>query len=143
MSGSQRPVFASDDWMHEQQLRAELEAEAWRRLRHELAAPVPAQATAPSAQADAHQTGSTILKAVVRFTLAAFGAYLAFLAAMDSQLGEFEVWLAVGATFAVTLALTMFGPMRRFVHMLAETTRWMLLIAVGFGAVWMVTHYAV
>jgi hypothetical protein len=142
MSGSQRPVFASDDWMHEQQMRAELEAEAWRRLRHELAAPVPAQ-TAPSAQADPHQTGSTILKAVVRFTLAAFGAYLAYLAAVDSQLGEFEVWLAVGATFAVTLALTMFGPMRRFVHTLAETTRWMLLIAIGFGAVWMVTHYAV
>jgi hypothetical protein len=141
MSGSQRPVFASDDWMHEQQLRAELEAEAWRRLRRELAAPVPTPA--PATAADPHQTGSAILKGMVRFTLASFGAYLAFLAAVDSQLGEFEVWLAVGATFVVTLALTMFGPMRRFVHMLAETTRWMLLIAVGFSAVWMVTHYAV
>lgn len=143
MSGSQRPVFASDDWMHEQQMRAELEAEAWRRLRHELAAPPPIQTTAPTAQANPHQTGSTILKAVVRFTLAGFGAYLAYLAAVDSQLGEFEAWLAVGATFAVTLALTMFGPMRRFVHTLAETTRWMLLVAIGFGAVWMVTHYVV
>jgi hypothetical protein len=27
------PAFASDDWMFEQQLRAEMEAEAWRRLR--------------------------------------------------------------------------------------------------------------
>lgn len=143
MSGSQRPVFASDDWMHEQQLRAELEAEAWRRLRHELAAPPSAPTTTAAARPDLHETGSTILKAVVRFTLAAFGAYVAFLAATDSQLGEFEVWLAVGATFAVTLALTMFGPMRRFVHMLAETTRWMMLIAIGFGAVWVVTHYAV
>jgi hypothetical protein len=143
MSGSQRPVFASDDWMHEQQMRAELEAEAWRRLRHELAAPPPVQTATLTAQANPHQTGSTILKAVVRFTLAAFGAYLAYLAAVDSQLGEFEVWLAVGATFAVTLALTMFGPMRRFVHTLAETTRWMLLVTIGFGAVWMITHYAV
>jgi hypothetical protein len=139
MSGSQRPVFASDDWMHEQQLRAELEAEAWRRLRHELAVPV----AVPAAEPDPHQTGSTVLKAVVRFAMAAFGAYLAFLAGVDSQLGEIEVWLAVGATFAVTLALTMFGPMRRLVHMLAETTRWMLLIAIGFSAVWVIAHYAV
>lgn len=142
MSGSQRPVFASDDWMHEQQMRAELEAEAWRRLRSELAAPPPAPAQV-RAEADPHQIGSTILKGFVRFTMAAFGAYLAFLAAVDSQLGEFEVWLAVCASFMVTLALTMFGPMRRFVHMMAETTRWALLIAIGFSAVWMVTHYAV
>lgn len=144
MSGSQRPAFASDNWMHEQQMRAELEAEAWRQLRRELAAPVAAPGPAANAaEADPHQTGSTILKAVVRFMLAAFGAYLSYLAGADSQLGELEVWLAVGATFAVTLALTMFGPMRRLVHMLAETARWMLLIAIGFSAVWMVAHYAV
>ena len=133
MSGSQRPAFASDDWMHEQQMRAELEAEAWRRLRRELA--VPVAAAPPPTEADPHQTGSTVLKALVRFMLAAFGAYLAYLAGADSQLGKIEVWRAVGATFAVTLALTMFGPMRRLVHMLAETTRWMLLIAIGFSAV--------
>jgi hypothetical protein len=128
--------------MHEQQLRAELEAEAWRRLRGELAAPVAKPAPASPAF-DPHRAGSAVLKGLVRFGLAASGAYLAFLAAIDSNLGEFEVWLAVGASFLVTLALTIFGPVRRIVHMLAETARWMLLIAVGFGAIWMVTHYAV
>lgn len=143
MTGTQRPIFASDDWMHEQQVRAELEAEAWRRLRADLAVPQPAPATpAPTDVADPHTTGSTILKAVARFALASFTAYLAYIAAADSRVGEFESWLAIGATFMVTLALSMFGPFRRFVHMLAETARWMLLVGIGFGAVWVMTHYA-
>lgn len=33
MAHARRPAIASDDWMLEQQLRAEMEAEAWRRLR--------------------------------------------------------------------------------------------------------------
>lgn len=143
MTGTHKPIFASDDWMHEQQVRAELEAEAWRRLRADLAVPQPAPAAAAPAQVtDPHTTGSTILKAVVRFALAAFAAYLAYIAAADSRVGEFEGWLAIGATFVVTLALSMFGPFRRFVHMLAETARWMLLVGIGFGAVWVMTHYA-
>ena len=141
MTGTHKPVFASDDWMHEQQIRAELEAEAWRRLRADLTAPQPA-AVAPAEAADPHTSGSTILKAVVRFALASFAAYLAYIAAADSRVGEFESWLAIGATFMITLALSMFGPFRRFVHMLAETTRWVLLVGVGFGAVWVMTHYA-
>lgn len=148
MTGSRgRPAIASDDWILEQQVRAELEAEAWRRLRFELAAPPPipaAPANAPSApsqtETDPHRTGSTILKALVRFMLAAFGGYLAFIAALDSQLGEFEVWLAVGASFMVTLALSMFGGFRRFVHFLAETMRWVIVVAVGLGALWMMLH---
>lgn len=136
-----RPAIASDDWMLEQQVRAELEAEAWRRLRTELAVPqpLPAPANAPAAEAEPnpHRSGSTILKALVRFMLAAFGSYLAFIAAMDSRLGEFEVWLAVGATFMVTLALSMFGGFRRFVHFLAETMRWAIIVAVALGALWM------
>lgn len=147
MSSSQRPVFASDDWMHEQQLRAELEAEAWRRLRRELAAPLPPPApVAPAEQAkplDPHRSGSAILKGLVRFGLAAAFSYLAYIAAVDSRVGEFEIWLAIGSTFLVTLALSMFEPVRTFVHTLAETARWVLICAVGVGALWMVTHFSV
>ncbi len=138
-----RPAFASDDWMLEQQLRAEMEAEAWRRLREELTVPEPAPqaANAPAADIDHHRAGSAILKALVRFLMAAFAAYLAFLAGVDSRLGEFEIWLAVGASFAVTLALSMFGLAREFVHAAAETTRWILLIAVGIGATWLAFNW--
>jgi hypothetical protein len=143
MSGSQRPVFASDDWMHEQQLRAELEAEAWRRLRRELQTPLPPAPAPVVAQPKAinpHRTGSAILKGLVRFALAAAFAYLAYIAAVDSRVGEFEIWLAIGSTFLVTLALSMFEPVRTFVHTLAETARWVLIVAIGIGALWMVTH---
>jgi hypothetical protein len=152
MTGSRRPAFASDDWMMEQQLRAELEAEAWRRLREQLAIqgqpvpalapaapPAPAQAPAPE-RPDYHRAGSAILKALVRFGLAAFFAYLAYLAALDGGLGEFEIWLAVGATFVVTLALSMFGAARQFVHLLAETMRWLIIVAAGLGAVWLMVQ---
>ncbi len=142
MSASGRPLIASDDWMHEQQLRAELEAEAWRRLRQEFAAPTPAPPAANSAQprVDPHSTGSTILKAIVRFVLGAFGGYLAYLAAVDGGLGAFEIWLATGSGFVGTLALTMFGGARRFVHFLAETMRWALLFAIGVGGAWFAFH---
>jgi hypothetical protein len=148
MTGSRgRPAFASDDWMLEQQLRAELEAEAWRRLRYELAvpealpAPPPEAAQPPAPEFDHHQTGSTILKGLVRFMLAAFGGYLAFLAAVDGNLGEFEIWLAVGAAFLVTLALSMFGAARQFVHLLAETARWIIILAAGAGGAWLVLNW--
>lgn len=148
MTGARlRPAIASDDWMREQQLRAELEAEAWRRLRLDLIVPEPSPPLphAPQAQADADLNfgGSTILKALVRFALAAFTAYLAYIAAADSALGEFEAWLAIGATFTVTLALSMFGPARRFVHTLAETARWILIAGVAVGALWLATNYFV
>src|SRR5215470_2784672 len=130
MTGPARPLIASDDWMHEQQLRAELEAEAWRRLRMELAVPAPAPQPPPqpSPEADPHRSGSLILKALVRFVLAAFGAYLAYLAASDGGLGGFDVWFATGSAFAVTLALSMLGPLRGFVHVLAETMRWAIIV---------------
>jgi hypothetical protein len=141
MAGTRaRPAIASDDWMHEQQLRAELEAEAWRRLRQDLTAPAPQlappPAAAPAKRFDHHRAGSTLLKALVRFGLAVFMAYLAWIAARDSSLGEFEVWLAVGATFLVTLSLSMFGMARELVHALAETARWGLIFVVGLGGVW-------
>lgn len=135
MAHARRPDFASDDWMLEQQLRAEMEAEAWRRLRAEVAAPQPARA-----EPDYHRSGSIILKALVRFALAGLGAYLAWIAAMDSRLGEFEAWLAVGAGFVVTLSLSLFGPARAFVHALAEVMRWGLAAGFGLAALWLLTH---
>lgn len=141
-----RPAFATDDWMQEQQLRAEAEAEGWRRLREKLVRPEPVALPPPAAiaaaiEADPHRTGSTILKAVVRFLLAAFAAYLAWIAGMDARFGEFDVWMITGSTFAITLALSMFGPARGFVHAAAETMRWILLIGIGFGATWLAFNW--
>lgn len=138
-----RPALASDAWMLEQQVRAEMEAQAWRQLREHLAAPPPLEdAPANDAPFDHHRASSAMLKAFVRFGLAAFGAYLGWLAAVDSHLGEFEVWLAAGAGFAITLALSMFGYARELVHVLAETARWALITAVAFGALWMLFQMA-
>lgn len=143
-----RPAFATDDWMQEQQLRAEAEAEGWRRMRQKFVRPepqpyqpVPADAIAAIVEADPHRTGSVILKAVVRFLLAAFAAYLAWIAGVDARFGEFDIWMATGSTFAIVLALSMFGPARGFVHAAAETMRWVLLIAVGFGATWLAFNW--
>ncbi|MEZ6022306.1 MAG: hypothetical protein R3C16_02580 [Hyphomonadaceae bacterium] len=146
MAAQRRPLVATSDWLLEQQMRAEVEAEAWRRLREqidrppppEVLPPPPAEEAAPAR--DPHRTGSTILKALVRFGLGAFGAFLAFIAAADAQFGEFEIWLAVGSAFLVTLAASAFEPLRSFVHFLAETARWVLIVAVGFGALWLFTH---
>jgi hypothetical protein len=147
MADPRRHAFASDDWMLEQQMRAELEAEAWRRLRQQIAAPGPVITPEPAsvrpveaASIDIHKTGSLVLKAIVRFALAASGAYIAWLAAVDGGLGEFETWLALAAGFLVTLSLSMLAPARAFVHMLAEALRWGLLAAAGIGAVWLLTH---
>ena len=136
-----RPTFATDEWMFEQQLRAEAEAAGWRRLRDEFAVPQaplppPAAVVDSPSRVNHHRSGSTILKALVRFMLAALAGYLAWLAGVDARLGEVDVWMATGSTFAVTLALTMLGPARGFVHAAAETMRWMLLIGIGFGATW-------
>lgn len=140
-----RPAFATDDWMQEQQLRAEAEAEGWRRMREKLVRPAPAlpppQALAAAIEQNPHRTGSIVLKALVRFLLAAFAAYLAWIAGMDARFGEFDVWMATGSTFAIALALSMFGPARGFVHAAAETMRWMLLIGVGFGATWLAFNW--
>lgn len=138
-----RPAFATDDWMQEQQLRAEAEAEGWRRLRSQMAVPqaLPAAEPAQTAEIDHHSAGSTILKALVRFLLAAFAAYLAWLAGVDARLGEFDVWMVTGSTFAIVLALSMFGAARGFVHAAAETVRWILLVGIGFGATWLAFNW--
>jgi hypothetical protein len=146
MAEHQKPPFLTDDWMLEQQVRAELEAAAWRRMRQELALPAPAAAAAPPAPSQTASPpenpprGSVILKALVRFVMGASAGYVAFIAALDSQLGEFEAWLALSASFIVTLALSMFGPMRRLVHVLAEAARWGLIGATAIGAVWIFTQ---
>ncbi|HVV34928.1 MAG TPA: hypothetical protein VHC73_16995 [Vitreimonas sp.] len=152
MSTKRSPAFASDDWMFEQQVRAELEAEAWRRLREQLApsqpqlAPPPQPeaksqpAPAPARERDPHRTGSGVLKGIVRFAIAAFCAYLAWIAAMDGGLGELELWFAVGTVFIATLALSALEPARKMVHFLAETTRWALIFAFVFAVAWVLTH---
>ncbi|MBL8537179.1 MAG: hypothetical protein JNM59_07225 [Hyphomonadaceae bacterium] len=146
MPNAPRPAVGSEDWMFEQQLRAELEAEAWRRLRRELAPPVapqipleepPAPLPAPRKTLDYHAAGSSVLKGIVRVGLAGFGAYLAWLAAFDAQLGEFETWLAGAAGFLATLSFSLFGPARRLVHTLAEALRWTILGGAAVGVVWL------
>lgn len=141
-----RPAFATDDWMFEQQLRAAAEAEGWKRMREKLAQPEPTLPPPPAAvaatiQADPHRTGSTILKALVRFMLATFAAYLAWIAGVDARFGEFDIWMATGSTFAIVLALSMFGAARGFVHAAAETVRWILLLGIGFGATWLAFNW--
>ena len=150
MSTKRSPAFASDDWMFEQQVRAELEAEAWRRLREQLSlpppqlalppAPQPQPAPAPARERDPHRTGSGVLKGIVRFAIAAFCAYLAWIAAADGGLGDFEVWIAVGTVFIATLALSALEPARKMVHFMAETTRWVLVFAFVFAVAWVLTH---
>lgn len=136
-----QPPIASDEWMREQQLRAELEAEAWRRLREQkslLSAPArpTAAATPPAPARDPGRTGSAIFKGLIRFALAACGAFLAYLAGEDSQLGEFEVWLACGSAFLVVLAASAFNPLRAFVIFLADTMRWATIAALCVGLFW-------
>lgn len=147
--GSRLPAFGSDDWMLEQQLRAEVEAEGWRALRSHLAHPIAAPAYGPEAPVAAQPKptrewhfGAAMLKGIVRSCIGAFGAYLAFIAAMDSGAGEFEAWLAIIAGFIVSLALTAFGPGRRLVAALANMMRWGLVIALGVGAVYLVSQMA-
>ena len=147
MFGSRsRQVMASDDWIREQQLRAELEAEAWRRLRGHLGGQAealapgeyvpPAPGERPASRFDHHGAGSAVLKALVRFLMAGALAYLAWLAAIDSGLGVVELWLAVGATFAATLALSMLGFAREIVHALAEAARWGLITCLALAGLW-------
>jgi len=137
-----RPALASDAWMLEQQIRAEMEAAAWRRLRESLAAPPEPAQPADEAPFDHHRAGSAVLKALVRVMLGAFGGYLGWLAAVDARLGEFEIWLATGAGFLLALSLSMFGYAREFVHVLAETARWAIISAVALGAVWLMFQMA-
>lgn len=144
-TGSRLPAFASDAWMLEQQMRAEVEAEGWRRLREELRpiAPPPQLQPQPSQAVQAKEPfrfGAAIFKGLVRFGIGAFGGYLGYIAALDGGLGEFEAWLAVLAGFVVSLALTAFGPGRRFVALMADAARWALIIAAGIGAVYLMTQ---
>lgn len=142
MSGVRKfPPFASDAWMLEQQLRAEAEAAGWRQLRQD-----GAQASAPVRESAAAEpapvrlspagAGSVIVKGLVRFALAASGAWLAYIAGLDSGLGEFEVWLAVGAIFLLVLASSAFGPLRRLVYFLADSMRWVAVAALIVVIMW-------
>lgn len=137
------PPFASEAWMLEQQMRAEAEAAGWRQRRLEGAhpsAPVRESAAAapPPPRLSPSGAGSAIVKGLVRFALAAGGSWLAFVAGLDSGLGEFEIWLATGAAFLVVLAFSAFGPLRSLVYFLAESMRWVVVAAVILGLMWVV-----
>lgn len=124
------------DWMNEQLRRAEAEAEAWRRLRAEidaesLRADVHTESEAPAAPRPSVRRA--ILHAAIRFAIAAFGAYLGYLAAIDASLGEFEVWMIVGAAFSIALALTVTAVGRRYVVLMAETSPWLAIFGTSIA----------
>ncbi len=135
--------------MLEQQLRAEWEASEWRRLRAEMALPPPEpqyqtayQAGAPAAVARPwHEGGSGVLKGLVRFGIGAFGGWMGYIAAASSDgTGNLEIGMSVIAGFFIALTLSMIGPARQFVALLAEITRWVLILGVVVGAFWFVAH---
>lgn len=143
MTVPRRPTFASQDWILEQQLRAEMEAEAWRRLREvatvpELLPGAVLTTIADDSQPDYHHTGSAILKGLVRFALAAIAGYVAWIAAIDLGLGEFEAWLIVIGVSVIFLAFTLLLP--ALVHMLSEILRWTLVVAAVLGVLWLLVQ---
>jgi len=131
--------------MLEQQLRAEWEASEWRRLRAEMALPPPEpQYYAGAAVAPVrpwHEGGSGVLKGLVRFGIGAFGAWMGYIAAASNDgTGNIEIGASVIAGFFIALTLSMIGPARQFVALLAEITRWVLILGVVAGAFWFVAH---
>ena len=130
-------AIGSDGWMLEQQLRAEWEAAEWRRLRAEMALPAP-ELVPQRRERPLHEGGSIILKGLVRFGLGAFGAWMGYIAAANSDVGEFEIWLWTMAGFVIALAFSAIGPFKQFVALLAEITRWCLIAGVIVGGVWLI-----
>ena len=56
-----------------------------------------------------------------------------------SDVGALEIWMAVVVGFFGALVLSLIGPAREFVALLAEITRWVLIIALAIGAFWLVS----
>lgn len=131
------PGRKRDDWMLEQQLRA---VQAWRQLREESTSSPPLRAAAAQT-VDYSHSGSSTLKALVRFGLATVGAHVAWIVALASQAGQFEIWLAMAAGFVITLALSMFGAARALVQLLAEAAAWMIVAAVALSSVWLTFQF--
>lgn len=140
LAASRRSAMGRDAWMLKQQLRAESEAQRWRQLREESVFPPFLIHPAQKAM-DHHRSGSATLKALVRFGLATLGAHAAGLTAAAAQLGQFEVWLAMVAGFVMTLALSMFGAARGFVHLLSQAMGWTIVAAVGASSLWLAFQF--
>ena len=85
-----------------------------------------------------YEGGSIILKGLVRFGIGAFGAWVGWIAAMDSRAGEFEVWVAVLAGFVIALSLSFFGYAKQFVALLSEIMRWVLIGGFCVGVFWLI-----
>src|SRR5262249_48359524 len=86
-----------------------------------------------------YEGGSAILKGLVRVGIGAFGAWMGYIAAANSDVGALEIWMAVVVGFFGALVLSLIGPAREFVALLAEITRWVLIIGLAIGAFWLVS----
>jgi hypothetical protein len=142
-SDPSRAALGSDAWMLEQQLRAEWEASEWRRIRAELALPPPQLVLPqePARERPWHEGGSGVLKGLVRFGIGAFGAWMGYIAAASADgTGELEIVMAVIAGFFIALMISMLGPFKPFVALLAEIARWVLIAGVVVGGFWFVAH---
>jgi hypothetical protein len=71
---------------------------------------------------------------LVYLGLATFGANLGWLAAVSSNLGQFEIWLAMAAGSAIALALSAFIHGR--VQVLAKSTPWVIATAAATSGLW-------
>lgn len=140
MANDLKPANASR-WLLEQQMRAELEAEAWRLLREKVDGASSAPGT-PALSAPLAPAGSFLTRILVRAALAVGCGYLAWLASVDSGMGEFEALLATGAGIAVSLALSVLEPGRRLVGFIAKTLAWIALTIAGFAGLWVLLHAA-
>jgi hypothetical protein len=110
-------VPISEDWLIEQQRRAEAEADVWRRLRehivvdHNTASPSPAVSSEPTLSAErtsAHQQKVERLAfahALVQLGFCLIGAFLASFVVMLSGGGILEEWFAGSAGFALCVGL--------------------------------------
>jgi hypothetical protein len=137
MAGQRKPPLAdADRWLLEQQLRAEAQAEIWRELREGTAASAPVR---PERDPELFDPLGFVARAAARVALALAAAGLAALAARDSGLGGFEVWLATGATGVATLAATLMQWARPVVGAVIVVTRWALMAAVAIALIWLIS----
>lgn len=127
-----RPAAADDGAILKGLRRAELGMESRGPQRGTASLPVAAAKPADAAQHERDRGG--LFTALVYLGLATFGANLGWLAAASSNLGQFEIWLAMAAGSAIALALSMF--VHGLVRSLAKTTPWVIVTAAAISGLW-------